>query len=148
MSHAKIRRRTINRDASLPNFISSCFREVSEGVEVDRFLLWLRHMQKGTDGRKSTAAEAIGISPSLLRFVDDFYGPDLCVIYFRRERKQKFSLSVGMQTVKFTDHRLERPRRGLNDIEILQQHDAIAGDIEDSAADTLAGCGWNQRAKE
>jgi hypothetical protein len=84
----------------------------------------------------------------LPRFVDDFYRPDFGVIYPRRERKQQLALAVGMETVEFADYRTERPRGCLEDIEVREQHDAIAGDIEDSAADALAVCGWNQRAEE
>ena len=57
-------------------------------------------------------------------------------------------MAVGVQAMKFADHRAECAAGSLNDIEVLKQHDAIAGDIEDSAAHTLASCGWNQRAEK
>ena len=50
--------------------------------------------------------------------------------------------------MKFAHHRLECPRCFANDVEILKQHDPIAGNIEDSAAYTLAVRGWDQRSKE
>ena len=85
---------------------------------------------------------------ALLRFVNDFYRPDLGVIHLRREREQQFTLAVGMQAVEFADYRPERTRRRLKNIEVLKQQDAIAGDIEDSTPRTPAACGWNQRAEE
>src|ERR1035441_2404819 len=84
----------------------------------------------------------------LFRFVDDFYGPHLGVIHFRRERKQQFALAVRMQPVEFADYRPERPGGCLKDIEILKQHDAIAGDIENSTAHTPAARVSNQRTEE
>src|ERR1039457_6827291 len=84
----------------------------------------------------------------LFRFVDDFYGPHLGVIHFRREIKQQLALAVGTQPVEFADYRPERPRSCLKDIEIRKQHDAITGDIEDSAAHSPATCACNHRAEE
>src|ERR1019366_1411641 len=84
----------------------------------------------------------------LFRFVDDFYGPHLGVIHFRRERKQQLALAVGTQPVEFADYRPERPSGCLKDIEIRKQHDAIAGDIEDSAAHSPAAGAGNYRAEE
>ena len=68
----------------------------------------------------------------LLRFVNDFYRPDLGVIYLRRKGEQEFALAVGMETVEFADYRPECARRCLKDIEVLKQQDAIAGNVEDS----------------
>src|ERR1022692_3706374 len=50
--------------------------------------------------------------------------------------------------VEFADYRPERPRRCLKDIEVLKQHDAIRGDIEDSGAHSPATRACNHRAEE
>ena len=50
--------------------------------------------------------------------------------------------------MEFADYRPERPRGCLKDIEIRKQHDAIAGDIEDSAAHSPAARACNHRAEE
>ena len=81
----------------------------------------------------------------LLRFVNDFYRPDLGVIHLGREREQQFALAVGMQAVEFADHRPERPGRCLKNIEVLKQQDAIAGNIEDSTPRTPAACVWQSK---
>jgi len=79
----------------------------------------------------------------LLRFVKDFYRPDLGVIHPRRESEQQFALAVGMETVELSDYRLECPIGSLKHIEVLKQQDAIARNIEDSTAGANAVCGWN-----
>ena len=88
------------------------------------FLGWILEANVGArvNTTKSTPRQGTN-SDSLLRFVDDLDGSHLCVIYLRREGEQQFSLSIGMQTMKFANHRLERPRGNPNDIEILKQHD-------------------------
>src|SRR6516164_9836697 len=85
---------------------------------------------------------------ALLRFVNDFYRPDLGVIDLRRKREQQFALAIGVQAVEFAAHGLKRPRRCLKNVEVLKQQDAIARDIEDSAPRAPAVRGWNQWAEE
>src|SRR5690348_4582214 len=116
----------------------------------------MRHLRAGraevrTDRTRPRQIESIPPDAgrySLFRFVDYFYRPDLGVIRAGREREQQFALAVGMQSVEFADQGPERSGRGLKNIEVLKQQDAITANIEDSTPWTLAARGRNQRAEE
>ncbi len=89
-----------------------------------------------------------GPQASLLCFVDHFDRPDLCVIRFRREGDKQLPLPVGMQPMELADNGTEGCSGSLKDIEILEEHDAIAGHIENSTTSPMTVSGANRRAEK
>ena len=50
--------------------------------------------------------------------------------------------------MKLTDYRTKCSASGLKDIEVLQQHDTVAGNVKNSATDAVAVCETNHGAEE
>jgi hypothetical protein len=79
--------------------------------------------------------------PSLVGFIDDFNRPYFGVIGLWREREEQFALAVGAKAMKLANDGLECAGSGLGNIEVLEQSNAIAGDVENPAADSMTACG-------